>query len=273
MTNDANPIVTLLTDFGVQDSYVGQLKGIILGINPHVTFVDISHSVRRHDIRDAAFLIYSAWRAFPPGTVHLCIVDPGVGSPRRILLLKLEDQYFLGPDNGIFTYLLLDSEQKMIPHAQYSVTTDSYFTEPEGATFHGRDIFAPVAAQLTLGIDPVSLGPEINDPVRIETPAVVNVEGKISGAVIHIDNFGNLITNFRHEHLLRIETFYIAVTGDLIIETIAGTFFDVHMGTVLAYWGSAGFLEIGMREENLAEKHHLKIGHKVEIFCEKRASK
>ncbi len=221
------PPLTLLTDFGTADYFVGAVKGAILSVNPNVPIVDITHEIPAQDIEAGAFILLAAYKTFPRGTIHVAVVDPGVGSARRPIIVTANDQFFVGPDNGIFSYISA--------HRTFHVTAEKYFRPNPSSTFHGRDIFAPVAAALSTGVAPEEFGPEINDEVRLpslETPL----------RIIHIDRFGNCVTNIRRE------TFQgrsLSINGKTI-RTFRNFYGEASAGELFAIWGSAGFLEISV---------------------------
>ena len=206
------PIITLTTDFGYKDYFVGSMKGVILGINPEARIVDISHEVEPQNVDAAAYLIKSSHHYFPAGTIHVVVVDPGVGGSRKPILVVGERDYFVGPDNGVFSYIYPQIDHLRIIH----ITSQEYFFKDAwrmgktyigelGSTFHGRDIFAPVAAWLSKGIDPANLGKEIQNPVRLSLAeprpiASPSGAGALEGRVIYIDRFGNLISNITRAH-------------------------------------------------------------------------
>ncbi|HEX8748246.1 MAG TPA: SAM-dependent chlorinase/fluorinase, partial [Pyrinomonadaceae bacterium] len=191
-------VVSLLTDFGTSDYFVGAMKGAVLRVNPRVRIVDITHEIPPHDIYTGAFTLMAAYGSFPEKTVHVAVIDPGVGSERRPILAVSRDYFFVGPDNGLFGYVYEREEQVRVFH----LTNERYFSGSVSATFHGRDLFAPVAGAVSLGVDPSELGREITDYVRLESLAVrVAGPGQVEAAVIHIDRFGNCITNITRECL------------------------------------------------------------------------
>lgn len=193
----AIPLITLLTDFGTADTFVGSMKGAILGINPEARIVDLTHEVPAHDIRSGAYLLQTATRFFPPGTIHVAVVDPGVGSARRPLLVSTSTQHFLAPDNGLLSYVLAEE-----PDAEIRVlTSQKYFLAAIGPTFHGRDLFAPVAAWLAQGEPLDAFGPRVKDMVLFEIRHPALDKGRLVGEVRHIDRFGNLITNIGYTEL------------------------------------------------------------------------
>ncbi len=188
----AHAIITLTTDFGLDDIYVGIMKGVILSINPACTIVDITHAVTPRDIAAGAFALESSCPYFPAGAIHMAIVDPGVGSGRRALVVETERSLFVGPDNGIFSFALSAPGLKAV----YALTSTDYFLPDMSATFHGRDIFAPVAAHLSKGVQPEHMGRRIDDPVILpQAVPVMRGAGILEGCIVHIDRFGNLITN------------------------------------------------------------------------------
>lgn len=190
-------LITLITDFGHKDPFVGIMKGVIFGINPHANVIDLSHGTPAQDLLAGALVLRYAAPAFPSGTIHIAVVDPGVGSKRRPLLIESEGSFFMGPDNGVLSLALEGKSVSRITH----LANESYHLKPTSATFHGRDIFAPVAAYLSLGIAPENFGETVNDFMRLAWPKVTEAEGALVGEIIYIDGFGNLITNIRERDL------------------------------------------------------------------------
>jgi S-adenosyl-L-methionine hydrolase (adenosine-forming) len=237
------PIVTLTTDFGLADHFVGTMKGVILGIAPDARIVDISHDVTPFDIAQDGLLLAQAWKYFPRGTVHVVVVDPGVGSARRPILMEAAGHRFVAPDNGVLS--MVYSREK---HTVRAITAQQYFLQPVSRTFHGRDVFAPVAAHLARGARPASFGPRIDDYLRQDfaRPAPAS-ERAWTGTVLHIDRFGNLITNFRLEEFpqLRERRFTLAV-GRRAIKRLVGTYAECRRGELVLLEGSSGFLEISL---------------------------
>ncbi len=238
-TSPSLPVITLLTDFGTADYYVGAVKGAIVSVNPNVAIVDITDEIPAHDIATGAFMLLASYKTFPARTIHVAVVDPGVGSARRPIIVAANEQFFVGPDNGIFTYIY-DRESS---HQIFHVTEEKYFRPDPGSTFHGRDIFAPVAAALSTGVIPREFGPEISDEVRLpslETPL----------RIIHIDRFGNCVTNIRRENF---EWKSLSVNGRTI-STLRHFYGEADTSDELfAIWGSAGFLEISVNGGSAAQ--------------------
>ena len=194
--NNPHRIITLTTDFGTSDAYVGVMKGVILGINLHVQIVDITHAVPPQDIHEAAFLIHSAHHYFPKGTIHVIVVDPGVGSDRRAIVCQIDGAFFVCPDNGILTYLLQTIENaEELSGNVVAIQNQTYCLPEVSNTFHGRDIFAPVAAHLSLGIPLDDIGLPAHNLIRFPMPPITISDGKLVGEIIKIDSFGNAITN------------------------------------------------------------------------------
>lgn len=255
------PVVTLLTDFGTADYFVAAVKGVILTINPLVSLVDITHEIPPQDIEAGAFTLLTCYRDFPPGTVHLAVVDPGVGSTRRPIVVNAGSRFFVGPDNGLFSYVY-DNETS---HQAFHVTAKEYFRASPSPTFHGRDVFGPVAAALSKGVKPKKLGPRIVDEVRLASlsPAK-DANGKLRGRIIHIDHFGNCITNLTRADLPD-ATGVTLLIKRRVIKTFRQFFADEHgsKDEIFAIWGSAGFLELALNGGSAAEVLKVKRGDAV----------
>jgi S-adenosylmethionine hydrolase len=183
--------ITLLTDYGTRDPFVASVKGIIVKTNPQAQLIDITHEIAPQDIWESAFTLANAYTHFPKGTIHLAVVDPGVGSGRRPIIVVTESYFFVGPDNGLFSLIYRDAERLRVHH----ITAGHYFLPNPGPTFHGRDIFAPVAAYLAKGVPSGNFGDEITDFVKLNVPSTKRSDAGIEGHVVHVDRFGNLITN------------------------------------------------------------------------------
>jgi S-adenosylmethionine hydrolase len=241
-------IITLLTDFGTKDHYVASMKGAILTINPQCTLVDITHHVSPHNITEGAFILASAYSSFPKGTIHLSVIDPGVGSPRAPILLVATNYFFIGPDNGLFTFAL----RKEKVRKGIVLTNPKYFPSRMSTTFHGRDLFAPVAAHLSMGVKPEAFGPVIDSWVEVdfENP---RVRGRaLIGKILHIDAFGNLISNIEGQRLfnhVRGGSFVVRV-GKRSIQGLKKAYWEGKKNEPMALIGSGGFLEVSVREGN-----------------------
>jgi S-adenosylmethionine hydrolase len=260
-------VITLTSDFGQADWYVGAMKGVILSIAPDVMLVDISHEIRPHDIRQAAFILYAAVPCFPPGSIHLVVVDPGVGGARRPVAVRTGGPaLFVAPDTGVLSYVLAAAHD---PPALAVVLNDPHFhRQPVSRTFHGRDIFAPAAAHLARGLPLESLGDPIADLVTFPVPAPLpRPGGGWQGHVLHIDRFGNLILDVREEDLgAAAEGVVVEVAGRRIVG-LARAYAEAAPGELLAYVGSTrGHLEVAIREGNAAESLGLAVGDGVALY-------
>jgi S-adenosylmethionine hydrolase len=248
------PVITLTTDFGLNDHFVGTVKGVILDIIPDVELVDICHSVQAFDVLDGALTLAQAYSYFPNGTVHLVVIDPGVGSQRRPIVVTTERHHFVAPDNGVLS-LMYDREQRL--HVRH-VTAEHYYRQPVSNTFHARDIFAPVAAYLAKGVDPDKFGQEISDFVRFNAPKPKPAEGNaLRGVVLKVDRFGNLITNITPQDAPalfaeRSAPFKINV-GKREITEIQTNYAQGAPGDVFGILGSMGYLEIAANRGSAAQ--------------------
>jgi S-adenosylmethionine hydrolase len=249
-TDSRAAVIALLTDFGTADYFVGAMKGVILTVNRSASIVDITHEIPPQDIEAGAFTLLTCYRDFPEGTIHVGVVDPGVGSSRRAIVVRAGSQYFVGPDNGLFSYVY-DREPSV---EVFHVTAEEYFRPSPSSTFHGRDVFAPVAAALSKGISPETLGPAITDAVHLPSLSPVKDEsGKLRGRIIHVDHFGNCITNFTRSDLANPTTIDLHVNGT-VVKTLRRFFTDEYASEaeIFAIWGSAGFLEIAVNRHSAA---------------------
>lgn len=258
-------LVTLTTDFGYQDSYVAEMKGVMLGINPKARLVDLSHGIKAQNIKEAAYMLFLAYRYFPKGTIHVVVVDPGVGSERRILLVKTKKFYFVAPDNGVLTYIL-NAERGAIVR---QVTNKKYFRKNVSSTFHGRDIMAPVAAYLTREQIFTKVGSILSDPERFLTPNPVKTKGQLFGEVIYVDHFGNIVTNFTHAVLGEYTIGEITIKKRTI-NGIVPTYSSVQKNELLATYGSSGFLEISVNCGSAQALINASLGDKIAIQVAKR---
>ena len=264
MTN-RKPIITLLTDFGTHDYFVGAMKGVILSLNPEVQIVDITHDVPPQDIEAAAFNLLACYRDFPPGTIHVAVVDPGVGSSRRAIVVQCANQLFVGPDNGLFSWIC-EREGK---HKARHVTNEALLREHVSTTFHGRDVFAPIAAHLSNGVLPDEFGPLVLNIVSLEALGPhVNSDG-VEGRIIHIDRFGNCITNLTAEHFggrvgagasLNVNQQRITGFREFFSQTKPRG--DEKLFMIL---GSAGFIEIAAQNASAASILNVRRGDRVAL--------
>jgi S-adenosyl-L-methionine hydrolase (adenosine-forming) len=250
-------VITLTTDFGTADGYVGAMKGVILGIAPDVRLVDLSHEIAAQDVRGAEYVLSSAAPFFPAGTVHLAVVDPGVGSQRRPLLLTTSRASYVGPDNGLFTFALEEAGA-----VAFELDRPELWLPDISRTFHGRDIFAPVAAHLALGVPPREFGSPISDPVRMPTAAPQRTaEGHVTGHAIHVDRFGNLITDIPGRWAGE-GRWCVEIAGRRINQ-FGATYADAPSGTLLFLVSSAGTLEIAVRDGNATAQLGVGVGEPV----------
>ncbi|MCL6480674.1 MAG: SAM-dependent chlorinase/fluorinase [Firmicutes bacterium] len=258
------PVITLTTDYGLRDPLVGVLKGVILKINPEVRIVDLTHHVLPFDILDGALAIGQAYRYFPPRTVHVVVVDPGVGSQRRPILVTGEQHYFVAPDNGVLSTIYEREATVSVRH----ITAEHYFLHPVSNTFHGRDIFAPVAAWLTKTWQPQSFGEEIHDFVRFALPRARRSDGAVRGVVLRVDSFGNLVTSVTAEDIPEIlrqgRPFRLHIGGKQIT-TLRTIYSDAPAGEPFAIVGSSGFLEISINRGSAARELGVSRGTELTI--------
>jgi len=244
-------LITLLTDFGTADGYVGEVKGVLSSLAPNVTIVDVAHDVAPHDVDGARLALARYWRRFPEGTVHLVVVDPGVGSARGALAMLSEGRYLVGPDNGVLSPALLHASARCV---SLGVPASA------APTFHGRDVFAPAAAQLALGAALETLGTEEGQPVIRRTPeATRRDDGGVQGEVITVDRFGNAVTN-----LLAMRGGQVQVNGLSLL--LRRTYADAASGEPMALVGSSGLVEIAVRDGNAAERLDLRRGSSVVLL-------
>lgn len=250
-------VISLLSDFGLRDTYVGQMKAAVVAVNPAARLIDLTHEIGSGDVREAAFTLEGAWRHFPLGTVHLAVVDPGVGSARLPLAVAAGGHFFVGPDNGLFTLVLATHPEARL----FRLRED--FKDEVSATFHGRDVFAPAAGYLSLGRPLEELGEPLAACVRLALPEVRREGGMLWGEVWRVDRFGNLITNLRREHLGGRPVAAVAAGGWR--GPLRRTYAEAAPGGCLALWGSAGWLEVACRGASAAERLGLASGAPVGV--------
>jgi S-adenosylmethionine hydrolase len=273
------PIITLTTDFGTGDAYVASMKGVILSINPKAVIVDICHSIEPQNILQAAFMLSTAYRYFPKGTIHVAVVDPGVGSQRKAVILKTPEAFFVAPDNGILSYIIDEfttAPAESVHHLSSSpeqreleagleavaITNPDFWRKPVSTTFHGRDIFAPVAAHLSLGLPVHKFGDSLSHIFAFRIPRPYrDKQGNLIGCVLHIDNFGNIITNMKSGDLAG-EKVIISI-GRRHIEGISR--FYAEKEGLAAIIGSSGYLEISLQNGNAAAFSKTKVGDEIKL--------
>ncbi len=255
------PIITLTTDFGLADSYVAAMKGVILGIAPQAVVIDITHQIAPQNVREAAYVLRTALPYFPPATIHVVVVDPGVGSARRPIAARAGEGFLVGPDNGVFTYALPAGQ----PAACVHLDKPDYWLAQISRTFHGRDIFSPVAAHLANGVPLQALGSSIDDPVRFEMqPPRREPDGSLHGQVIHVDRFGNLVSNLPGGWLAgRIWT--VRIAGRQIIGPSLA-YAEVAPGQLLTLVSSEATLEVAVRDGSATERLGVAAGEPIEAW-------
>ncbi len=253
-----HPIITITTDFGDEGSYVGAMKGVILSQCPSATLVDITHHIPPFSFLEASLVLDQACRRFPANTVHLAVVDPGVGGLRKPIIVRSGDQFFVGPDNGIFTPFLVEEA------AVYRIA-ETVALPGSSATFHGRDLFAPAAARLASGEAPETLGEPTRQASRLHVPRPRGNGPTVEGQVLYADHFGNLVTNIRDEDLRHLGAEVEVMVGTQRIRRIARTYQDGAMGQPLALVGSSGFLEVAVVEGRAGAQLGVGKGERVRV--------
>lgn len=256
-------IITLLSDFGTTDHYVGVMKGVLLGMEERIRVVDLTHAVPPGRVEIGAFLLLAAYRHFPPGTVHVAVVDPGVGSSRRAVVVEAAGQFFVGPDNGLFSYVLEREPEARVRE----VAAGRFALRPSSTTFHGRDLFAPVGGSLARGVRGEDIGPVIHDPVRL--PALRpsrSEEGVLLGRILHVDHFGNCVTSIAREDLGAAKTAIRLRVGSREIADVRSHYAGAASGQLFLVWGSTGFLEISVDGASAAALLGAETGTAVEAL-------
>jgi len=262
------PLITLLSDFGLTDPYVAEMKAVISSISPEARIIDISHSIEKFNIRMGAYVLASAARYFPKCTIHVAVVDPSVGTKRRALLIETKHAFYIGPDNGL---LMLAAQIDGVQHV-YSITNPKLMLQQVSLTFHGRDVFAPAAAHLANGTPPTNFGDEISDYAVPRFSKPVLKTGELRGEILHIDDFGNIVTNIMSKDLERIgarprHLLSIKMKNKPRKKIrLCSAYGDVASETVLALIGSHNFLEIAVNQGNAAEKFKTKVGDAVAVL-------
>jgi len=257
------PLITLTTDFGAGSPYVAQMKGVILSICRDVDLIDISHAIGAQNIREGAVVLADATPRFPPGTIHIAVIDPGVGTSRKIVYAEIGEQRYITPDNGLLSMLASQNEPQLV----ISLEGDEYWLPGRSHTFHGRDIMAPVAAHLAAGLSPAKLGPRTNTMQLLNWPQAETTSHGITGEVLYLDTFGNLITNITSSDVDRIgeAPSLVVECGGQQIRGVVSTYGAAMSGEVVALFDSQGRLEIAVVDGNAARDLHLRVGEKVSV--------
>ena len=252
--------IALLTDFGTTDYFVGAMKGVILQVNKNAKIIDITHEIEPQNIRAASFTLRACYKNFPKKTIFVAVVDPGVGSERRAILVETKDYFFVAPDNGVLSFVFNDSENFRV----LEISNKNFFNQPVSKTFHGRDIFAPSAAYLSNGVSPAEFGDEITDFVKGQEskPAKIN-EKTIEAEIIYSDHFGNLITNLTHTDLP--ESFSLEIK-DHKITKLQTYFAEAEKDEIFIIFGSAGFLEIAAFQNSAKKLLNTEIGDRIRVI-------
>ncbi len=259
-------IIAILTDFSLRDNYIGVMKGVILSINPRAIIVDLAHGVPKFNIRKGAFLLLSAYKYFPKNTIFLCVIDPGVGTGREGILLKTKNYYFIGPNNGLFTFVAQEDGIVQI----IKLRNEKFFVKPASKTFHGRDIFAPVSAYLSLGFKPEELGRvmSLNELHRIEIMEPVIHHDYLEGEIIYVDDFGNCVTNIPGSALSSYKkdsVFWVLREDKRYVVRLSETYGSAEKGEGIILVGSHGFVEIAVNQGSAAQRYGLKEGARIRI--------
>jgi len=264
--HETRPIITLLTDFGLQDGYVGTMKGVIAGVAPSALVIDITHYIPPQDVFAAAHVLMGSYKYFPKGTIHVVVVDPGVGSERRIIAMQTEQHMFIAPDNGVLS--LIRKQEK--PATIVEVKNTDFFLGEVSQTFHGRDIFAPVAAHLACGVALEEIGPPVRrlKSISIALP-IRRSNGAVAGEILYIDRFGNLITNMRKDVLERASDIPLAdrwvYVGKRRVKGVSASYAEKKTGDLVALFPSMDYLEIAVNQRNASQMLGVDRGGRVEV--------
>ena len=263
---DARPLITLLTDFGERDCFVACMKGVILSINPLARVVDLSHQIASHQIHEAGYFLKSCYRYYPGGTIHVAVVDPGVGTSRRSLLISTPRAFFVGPDNGLFSEVLEQEPEAKV----WKIDNPQYRLETAGSTFDGRDVFAPAAAWLSTGVPPAFFGPVVPDPIRRSVAIPVWHEEVLIGKIVSVDRFGNLISNITARQLREFRAAMGQAKVEIqlsthIIDDVVGSYSEGRSDSPSALINSNGNLEVFLQENSAAELLHVEVGQEIRL--------
>jgi hypothetical protein len=258
-------IITLTTDFGLKDPYVAEMKAVILSISSDAIIVDITHDIEKFNVRMGAYVLASAAPYFPKDTIHVAVIDPGVGTERRPILIQTKRAFYIGPDNGVLT---LAAENQGIEHV-YEIKNKKHMMPKISNTFHGRDIFAPAAAHLAKGTQPAEYGPEIREIVTPKFAKVIRQDDAFVGEVLHVDSFGNIITNFREKELEALsakDAIHAEIKGARLKLKLCKAYAEAEAHKPLAIIGSHNFLEISINQGNAAKTFKAKVGDKIKLY-------
>lgn len=266
--SQSHPIITFLTDFGEEDPYVGAVKGVILSISPRAKLIDLSHNIQKYNILQGAFYLLSVAKYFPKNTIHLAIIDPGVGSERRPIIIETNNMFFVGPDNGILSLAAEnDKVQKIV-----EIKNSAYFLKPVSNTFHGRDIFAPIAAHLANNQTPEEFGALIQDWIQIKIPEIRINKSEIDAEIIHIDRFGNIVTNISRNTFEALkksrkdfQKLKVILNDQELEIPLCTSYNQVEIGEFLGIFGSTDFLEISRNQNSAADDLHAKLNYKLSV--------
>ncbi len=258
-------IITLTTDFGTEDGNAAVMKGVILGLNAHALVVDLTHDIPPQDVAAAAYVLRRAYTYFPPDTIHVVVVDPGVGTERRAIAVQSPEASFVAPDNGVLTYVIQELQDKGHELRIISLTNPQYWLSHVSSVFHGRDIFAPVAAHLSLGVDIDAFGDELEDYVMLPRPRLEMRPGKITGQVMHIDHFGNLLTNIPQSALDSVRDHFVTAIAASEISGLTKSFGHREAGDLIAYIDSSGHLAVALVNGSAQQTLNCQVGTPVEI--------
>lgn len=261
-------LITITTDFGLKDGNVGVMKGVIHGIAPHATIIDLSHLVPPQNILEANFILARSVPYFPDGTVHIFVVDPGVGTSRRPMIAQIGSQYFVGPDNGVLTGLVLRAKEDRVPARFFHLDRPEYWLKKVSHVFHGRDIFSPVAAHFAAGVPIEKLGTEFSDPVQLPITRPTVQAGKIEGEIVYIDSFGNLATNISRQDVAKLNVEQASITAQLNGRTVKGmvnTFGERQPGDLVCLYSSTDAVIFSIVNGNACVGANGKIGDKVTL--------
>jgi S-adenosylmethionine hydrolase len=272
MTADRHCVITLTTDFGMEDGNVGVMKGVIYGINPAACIVDLSHDIAPQNIADAAYVLRRAYGYFPQDTIHVVVVDPGVGSGRQAIAVQSGQAFFVAPDNGVLTYVLQELRERGERSRIINLTNPAYWLPQVSNVFHGRDIFAPVAAHLSLGVEIGALGEEIEDVMMLSALRLEMRRGRIRGQVAHIDHFGNLLTNIPESDLISLGVEVTVRIAETEIGGLSKTFAQGQAGELIAYIDSSGHLAMAVVNGSAQQLLKCHVGESVEVAALQDAS-